>query len=166
MLLDILIEDPRWSDFGFAPIAERAVGAALHHLELPPEACEISIVACDDARIAALNADFRGKLQSTNVLSWPEAERGAQQDGAMPMRPAADHFGHYPLGDIAIAYETCAAEAVAANTPMADHVSHLIVHGTLHLLGYDHNRDKDATLMEGFETQILGNMGLSDPYRV
>jgi probable rRNA maturation factor len=69
------------------------------------------------------------------------------------------------LGDIAIAYDTCAAEAATAGITMADHTTHLIVHGLLHLLGYDHERDADATLMEGLETQILGKMGLSDPYK-
>ena len=69
------------------------------------------------------------------------------------------------LGDIAISYDTCHAEAEAAGRPMADHVTHLIVHGLLHLLGYDHERDGDATLMERLEVEILGKLGLDDPYR-
>ncbi len=68
------------------------------------------------------------------------------------------------LGDLAIAFETCAREAQEAGKTMADHVTHLIVHGTLHLLGYDHLRDGDATLMENLETEILGKMGIADPY--
>lgn len=69
------------------------------------------------------------------------------------------------LGDIAISYDTCLREAQSAGKPMPDHVTHLIVHGVLHLLGYDHVRDRDATLMEGLETVILGKMGIADPYR-
>ena len=79
--------------------------------------------------------------------------------------PAAPDPTDPELGDIAIAYQTCEAEAQAAGKPMTEHVTHLIVHATLHLLGFDHERDEDATLMEGLETQILGKMGLDDPYR-
>ncbi|MFT5744462.1 MAG: putative rRNA maturation factor [Paracoccaceae bacterium] len=70
------------------------------------------------------------------------------------------------LGDIAIAFDTCKREAADAGRTMADHCSHLIVHGTLHLLGYDHERDADATLMEGLEIQILGKLGIADPYKI
>ena len=69
------------------------------------------------------------------------------------------------LGDIAIAYETCAREAAEAGKAMRDHTLHLLVHGTLHLFGFDHERDRDATLMEGLETEILGKLGVRDPYR-
>ena len=120
-------------------------------------------MACNDARIADLNADFRGKPTPTNVLSWPSQERGAKFDGGLPIAPSAHEA---ELGDIAIAYDTCAAEAAAAGKSLGDHSLHLVVHGILHLLGYDHDRDLDATLMEGLESVILGNMGLADPYRV
>jgi len=82
----------------------------------------------------------------------------------MPAPAGPDPTGVIELGDIAIAYDTCAGEAAAAGRPMADHVTHLLVHGTLHLLGFDHERDADATLMEGLEVEILGNMGIADPY--
>ena len=70
----------------------------------------------------------------------------------------------YELGDIAISFDTCQAEAEAASKPLQAHVTHLIVHGVLHLLGYDHVDDADATLMEQYEVEILGNLGLDDPY--
>ncbi len=162
MTVDCLIEDTRWTAFELEPLAEAAVAAALEGVGLEPTVWDISLMACDDARIATLNADFRGKPQPTNVLSWPSVERGVAAAGETPLTPDPTEP---ELGDIAIAYDTCAAEAAAAGKPMADHVTHLIVHGTLHLLGYDHERDADATLMEGLESQILGNMGLSDPYR-
>ena len=159
---ETLIEDDRWAAIDLAGLAEGAARATLTHLGHDPEAFEISVLGCDDARIAALNADFRGKLQPTNVLSWPAEERGAEQDGGLPVPP--DPEGDPELGDVAIAWETCLREAEEAGKPLADHVSHLLVHGTLHLLGYDHVRDKDATLMEATEVAILGKLGIADPY--
>ncbi|SHF44558.1 probable rRNA maturation factor [Loktanella atrilutea] len=162
MTVDCLIEDDRWDALDLAALAEAASDAALSELGLEPSVWEISLMGCDDARIAALNADFRGKPTPTNVLSWPSDERGVAVAGEMPLAPdPADP----ELGDIAIAYQTCEAEARAADKPLADHVTHLIVHATLHLLGFDHDREADATLMEGLEAQILGKMGLDDPYR-
>ena len=162
MTVDCLIEDPRWDALDLEALADAASDAALEELGLEPSVWEISLMGCDDARIAVLNADFRGKPQPTNVLSWPSEERGAAVAGEMPVSPdPADP----ELGDIAIAFETCEAEARAAGKPIGEHVTHLIVHATLHLLGFDHDRDADAALMEGLETQILGKMGLDDPYR-
>jgi probable rRNA maturation factor len=160
MSVDIIFEDNRWSDAGLPKLAGKATIAALSHLGLDPDVLEISLLACDDARIAALNADFRGKPMPTNVLSWPSEERAALGDGEPPRPPADDE-----LGDIAIAYDTCLREAAEQGKPFDDHVIHLIVHGVLHLLGYDHMRDRDATLMEGLEVAILGKLGLPDPYR-
>ena len=160
--VDCLIEDDRWHDAGLERLAARAAEVTLTHLGLDPKEWEIAVLACDDARIAALNEDFRDKAAPTNVLSWPSEERGADVDGAVPDLPEP---GLDPeLGDIAIAYDTCAREAEAAGKPMADHVTHLIVHALLHLLGYDHVRDQDATLMEATEVAILGKLGLPDPY--
>ena len=137
----------------------------LAHMGLDAEMCEVSVLGCDDARIAALNAEFREKPTPTNVLSWPAEELAAEEAGAPPAQPEPDFTGEIPLGDIAISYDTCAREAEAADKPMADHVAHLMVHGVLHLLGYDHIRDPDATLMERLEVEILGKLGIEDPYR-
>ena len=161
MTVDCMIEDDRWADI--ETLAQIATDATLTRLGLEPSAFEISVLACDDARIAALNADFRGKPKPTNVLSWPSDERGADVDGEMPAPPQTGPDTE--LGDIAIAYDTCAKEAAEAAKPMRDHTLHLLVHGTLHLLGFDHLRDRDATLMEGLETEILGKLGVCDPYR-
>lgn len=164
-LVETMIEDARWEAFGLAPLAERAARAALAGVGLPVEGFAISLMGCDDARIAVLNADFRGKPAPTNILSWPSEERGAEFVGEAPDRPepgAADDPA--PLGDIAIAWETCAREAGEQDKTMAEHVTHLIVHGVLHLLGYDHIEDEDAALMEGLEVRILASLGVSDPY--
>ena len=164
-LVDVVIEDDRWLALGLDDLAQGAVGAAMDVLGLPLAGFTLCLMACDDPRIAALNADFRGKATPTNVLSWPSADRAADQDGALPDLPepgAADDPEH--LGDIAIAYDTCASEASAAQKSMADHVTHLIVHGVLHLLGYDHTRSADGDLMEATEATILARLGLVDPY--
>ncbi len=164
MALEIVIEDDRWPGLPLQPVADGAVGAALRHLGLDPDACEIALLACDDARIAELNAEFRAKPAPTNVLSWPSEDLSAEHDGDAPLPPEADPDGEIALGDIAIAWETCAREAADQGKTMQDHVTHLIVHGVLHLLGYDHIRDRDATLMEELEARILGTMGIDDPY--
>ncbi|WP_373355036.1 rRNA maturation RNase YbeY [Pseudoroseicyclus sp. CXY001] len=161
MIVDCLIEDDRWEPLGLDALAKAATRAVRARLGLP-KGCEVALLACSDVRIAALNADFRGKPRPTNVLSWPSEERGAAAPGAMPALPS----GASELGDIALAYETCAGEAEAAGRPFAAHVSHLIVHGTLHLLGFDHESDADAALMEGLEVEILDKMGLPNPYEL
>jgi|SRR6056297_898055 len=162
MPVEVIVEEARWQEAGLEALAARAAGAALAHLGLDPDLWEIGLLACDDSRIAALNSGFRGKPAATNVLSWPAEDLAPDTPGAPPHPPEP---GVEPcLGDIAIAWETCAREAAAAGRPLADHVSHLIVHAVLHLLGYDHIRDPDATLMETTETAILGKMGVPDPY--
>ncbi len=164
-LVDTLIEDPRWEALGLDALAEAAARAALAGAGQSGEGFEISLLGCDDRRIAELNADFRGKPQPTNVLSWPSDERGADRDGGTPRRPRPGPEGMpEELGDIAIAYETCEREAAAQGKPLKDHVTHLLVHGTLHLLGYDHVRDGDAALMEGLEARVLDGMGIANPY--
>ena len=165
MLTETIFEDERWSDCDLDTLAERASLAVMAHLVHTPETFLISVLACDDARIATLNADFRDKPQPTNVLSWPSQDLAPALDGDDPTTPESDMFGdETELGDIAISYDTCLREAEAAGKPFDHHVTHLVIHGVLHLLGYDHIRDKDATLMEGIETAILGKLGIPDPY--
>ncbi|MGJ8604592.1 MAG: rRNA maturation RNase YbeY [Marivita sp.] len=165
-LIDIVIEDPRWEAVGLEALAERAAVTALEYLGFPAQGYEVALLACDDARIADLNAEFREKPTPTNVLSWPASDLAAEQDGGTPIAPPPpDPMMRESLGDIAIAYDTCLHEAETGGKPLTDHVTHLIVHGVLHLLGYDHIRGRDATLMEGLETGILGKMGIADPYR-
>jgi probable rRNA maturation factor len=163
-LVDIVIEDARWEAFGLEALADTALRAGFAEIGLAPEGFSLCLMGCDDARIMALNQDFRGKAKPTNVLSWPAEDRAAAE-GEVPELPEAgapDDPEH--LGDIAISYDTCAAEAAAAGKPLAEHVSHLVIHGFLHLLGYDHVIDADATVMEATEVRILARLGLSDPY--
>lgn len=163
--LDILVEDDRWESLGLNRIAMQAVKETLTALGIGGEVIELSLLACDDKRIAELNTEFRDKAAPTNVLSWPAEDLSAAAEGATPGPPDVGFDGVTTLGDVAIAYETCANEAETLAKPMAEHVTHLVVHGVLHLLGYDHIRDRDAALMERLETEILGKMGIDNPYR-
>ncbi len=163
-LVDIIIEDERWQDL-LPALAETAAQAVLSDQGLDPAAFEVSLLGCDDARIAVLNAEFRGKPAPTNVLSWPAQDLAPEAEGARPDLP--EPFlpdERESLGDIAIAWETCTREAEEQGKSLHDHVLHLIVHGVLHLLGYDHIREGDAALMEGTEVRVLDRMGISDPY--
>ncbi len=166
MPVETLIEDARWSALSLPDLVDRATLATLTHLTLDVDRCEFTVLACDDTRIAALNADFRDKPMPTNVLSWPSEDLAPDQDGGTPHAPNSDITGEMALGDIAIAYDTCAREAREAGKSLEDHTTHLIIHGLLHLLGYDHIRDRDATLMEETEVKILGTLGIDDPYRM
>lgn len=158
-LVDVVIEDARWERLGIEALAETAASATLSALGFAPELCELSLLACDDARIARLNESFRGKPVATNVLSWPAFEGG-------PPMPAPTGIGEEPLflGDVALAYDTCAAEAAAAGVPLATHATHLVVHGVMHLLGHDHEDNAEAEVMEGWETKVLASLGIDDPY--
>lgn len=166
LLVDTVIEDARWRRIGLEALAARTAEAVLRYLGLDPSGYEIALLAADDARLAELNAAFRGRAGATNVLSWPAHELAPVTPGVRPAPPPAGS-GEWPesLGDIALAFETCAAEAAAQRRRLEDHAAHLVVHGVLHLLGYDHVRDPDAALMERTETEILAQLGIADPYR-
>jgi probable rRNA maturation factor len=166
MVIDILTEDSRWDALDLTGLSERALSETLVHLGLDAAQAEVSILACNDARIADLNSTFRDKAGPTNVLSWPSEDLAPEDPGAAPDRPAPDPDGSLPLGDIALAYDTCAREAEALGKPMTEHVTHLVIHGVLHLLGYNHIRDPDATLMQTIEAEILGKLGYDDPYSI
>lgn len=152
--IDIAIESPAWATFEDASgLAKKVIAATLSHLhaELGPGA-EISLLLCDDAAISALNSRWRGQNKPTNVLSFPTA--GGAPTAEAPM-----------LGDIAIAYETLAREAADEDKSLAAHFAHLVVHGVLHLLGYDHESEAEADVMEEHERTILAALGVADPYR-
>jgi len=154
-LVDAAVEDDRWEACGLAALAERAARAALRESGLDPDRYEIGLLAADDARIAALNAEFRGKPRPTNVLSWPAGPGLTAASG-----PDEAVF----LGDVALAYETCAAEAEAAGLTLADHAAHLVVHAVLHLLGHDHAAEAEAESMEALEVKTLARLGVANPY--
>lgn len=136
--------------------ARAAVAAAPGRLPAAARA-EASIVLADDAFVRALNRDYRGRDRATNVLSF------AHLEGAVAVTPRAAGAPAV-LGDVVVAYETAAAEATAAGKSVSDHLSHLVVHGMLHLLGFDHETPGDAETMEALEIQVLAGLGVADPY--
>ena len=151
--IDIARESPLWQRLPDADaLVERAVSAAVTvgGLAHAPGA-ELSVVLTDDAGIRKLNAAWRAKDKPTNVLSFPAA--AAPMIARSPM-----------LGDIILAFETVDREAAEARQPPADHFVHLVVHGFLHLFGYDHQDDAEADAMEALETEILAELGIPDPY--
>lgn len=167
LLVDLVVEDDRWDADHLHNLAERAAQATLSFLGHETKGYQIVCLACDDARIAALNADFRGKPAPTNVLSWPSWDLSAQVDGALPDAPPppdSDPDSPECLGDIALARETLLREALEQGKAVDEHLTHLVVHSVLHLLGYDHIRDKDAALMEETEARILATLGIANPY--
>jgi probable rRNA maturation factor len=164
-LVETLIEDDRWLALDLPALAERAGQATLAGAGLAPQGFSLCLMACDDARIAVLNGQFRGKAAPTNVLSWPSEERGSDTFGDPPPPPERGSVEDpLHLGDVALAWETCAREAREQEKTLSDHACHLIVHGTLHLLGYDHEDDEDAALMEQIEISALATMGVANPY--
>lgn len=163
--IEVTLEDNRWQTVDLQMLAEKCF-ALVFADQMVDAAFEVSVLACDDKRIAELNADFRDKPMATNVLSWPSFELAPEQDGGIPQRPPAPEtpFFDTSLGDIALSYDTCAREAAEGNILFDHHLSHLIIHSCLHLLGFDHETDADAARMQGIETKLLASMGISDPY--
>lgn len=164
-LAETVIEDDRWAALDLPALARQGCGAAFAALDLPVQGFSICVLGGNDARIAVLNAEFRGKPVPTNVLSWPSEQLQEGPPGTIPARPLpGDADEPWSVGDIALAWETCAKEAEEQGKPLKDHVLHLIVHGTLHCLGYDHQEDADAVLMERLELHALATLGVENPY--
>jgi probable rRNA maturation factor len=152
--IEIVIEDDRWCEHpDVVAAAERAVQALRASAAPGIERLGAATVLLDaDAHVAALNKDFRGKPQPTNVLSFPSAE--------VACRPGQMAYA----GDVIIARETVEREANEMGVPLIHHLQHLVIHGLLHLVGYDHIADRDAAEMEALETRILATLGVADPY--
>ncbi|MCG7505511.1 rRNA maturation RNase YbeY [Mesorhizobium retamae] len=150
--IDLAVEAGAWpSEAELLALVERAVGAAFSELDLVGTS-ELSVMFTDDAAIRALNAEWRGKDKPTNVLSFP-AFPPAKGGPLPPM-----------LGDIVLAAETVAREAQEENKPLENHMTHLVIHGLLHLLGYDHETDDEADEMEAVERAALARLAIPDPY--
>ncbi|WP_137135823.1 rRNA maturation RNase YbeY [Rhizobium sp. FKY42] len=157
--IQISVEDERWGEEdGLLATADKVLALAASYLAdhekqpFPPHAVELSLVFTNDESIREINAEWRGKDKPTNVLSFPAFSiTPGKKPGPM-------------LGDIVIARETVEREALDLEKPFEDHLTHLMVHGFLHLFGYDHLNDEEAEQMEALETRILAELGLSDPY--
>ena len=153
--IDITTEAGDWATAlpDAAAIAERAVFAACALFDDLPDHVEVSLLLTDDAHQKILNRDWRGKDKPTIVLSFPGDDAEDLPDGAPLL-----------LGDIAVAFETTTLEAQDQQKSLADHFCHLLVHGMLHLLGFDHESEADADEMEPLEIEILAGLGVDSPY--
>jgi probable rRNA maturation factor len=138
-----------------ARVAAVTLGAAAALVDLPAERLEVSLLLTHDSQVQDLNRDYRGQDKPTNVLSF------AALDADSPIPPD----GPILLGDVIIARETTEREAREEGKSLVHHLSHLVVHGVLHLLGYDHMEDDEAEEMESLERSILGTLGVPDPYQ-
>ena len=161
--LEVIAETPAWATSlpGFVELcraaADAAFAAASGDRRFPGGAAEATLLLSDDARIRALNKTFRGRDEPTNVLSFPSVEVDVLAAAGADAPPCV-------LGDIIIAFETTAGEAARKGTSLRAHLSHLVAHGMLHLLGYDHTTDGEALEIEALEVHALAALGIADPY--
>jgi probable rRNA maturation factor len=166
MMLEIALDsDEEWDSSSFwLPLVRKAAEAAVAESAYPELAngdrpVEISVTLTGDDQVRALNAKWRGKDKPTNVLSFPMAD---ERDLGRANVSDAELL----LGDIILAHGVCETEAADKNVSFEDHATHLVVHGTLHLLGYDHKDDRDAADMEAREVRALKRLGIANPYEV
>ena len=166
MTLEIALDaDEEWdSSDAWKPLVCKAAEAAISESAYPSitdsdRPIEISVTLTGDDQVRALNAKWRGKDKTTNVLSFPMADETDLSRATIAERELL-------LGDIVLAHGVCQHEAEEKGVPFQQHAMHLIVHGTLHLLGYDHERDEDAADMEAREVRALARLGIKNPYEV
>ena len=161
MAVDVVIEDARWKTLDLRQIANQAFFETLFLLDLHHKSFSCCVLACDNKQIKHLNNKFRGKNCPTNVLSFPASLENYEVKSTLT---PAEATNPHELGDIAIAFEICKKEATKSKVKFEHHVCHLIVHSVLHLLGFDHKEEENATKMEKIEVQVLAKLGISDPY--
>jgi probable rRNA maturation factor len=155
-ITEVLVVADCWqTEFEAETVIQRAVAVAAEMVALDVADAELAIMLTDDAGIRTLNSNWRGIDKATNVLSFPALQPSGRNGPEDAPRI---------LGDIAIAYETTRREADDEQKPFDHHLSHLAVHGFLHLIGYDHEKDDDALAMEALEAEILAQLGIPDPY--
>jgi probable rRNA maturation factor len=166
MMLEIALDaDQEWDSSSFwLPLVRKAAEAAIAESPYPDLSAaerpvEISVTLAGDEAVRALNAQWRGKDKPTNVLSFPMAD---ERDLTRANLSGAELL----LGDIILAHGVCSAEADDKGVSIEEHAAHLVVHGTLHLLGFDHGDDAEAADMEAREVRALGRLGIANPYEV
>ena len=150
LTVETIIADQRWTDLELPAIARDACNSAMRNADLGSGEYEVGVLGCDDARMAELNWQFRKVEGPTNVLAWPAGPK-----------PGGDP-GPVELGSVAVAFETCMRESETMGRNPAGHVTHLLVHGSLHLLGFTHDTEERAKVMEELEQASLMELGMEN----
>lgn len=157
--LHITVDDSRWTGVCDAEtVCQRALGVVNEHVQLPKVGFAINVLFTDDPHVQALNKQFRQQDRPTNILSFPNYLPEELERFSGEILPE--------LGDMALAYETCRREAIEQEKPFVHHATHLLIHGILHLLGYDHQEDAEANEMEALEVRLLAALSIPNPYEV
>ena len=169
MKINVIFEDKRWVKIPLEEIAKVALKLIIERFLVKDNNFEVSLLASNDTEIRELNKSFRGNDSSTNIISWPEQEVQLREPGNCPVqmdkfRP--DSEGIIFLGNLAISFERCSTEAEEKNIYFDDHILHLLLHGCLHLIGFDHQNELDANLMENIEIRLLSGVGIKNPYEL
>jgi probable rRNA maturation factor len=159
LVVDIFTPYLRWKslDFSIEPHIENTLYHALNYITLPEcisiVSPEVSVVLANDSMLSALNREYKNKKGPTNVLSFPQIDENSNQHNIST------------IGDIVLSLDTIMTEAEEQNKKLEDHITHLLVHGFLHLVGYDHENEQDASVMEALEIDILKDLGIDNPYK-
>ena len=167
MKINVIFRDKRWVKIPLEEIAKGALKLIADKFLGADNNLEVSILASDDTEIRALNKNFRGNNTSTNIISWPEHDFQIKQPGHFPeqfFKIKSDSEGITFLGNLAISFERCSIEAKEKKIDFEDHILHLLIHGCLHLIGFDHQNELDANLMEDIEIRLLSGVGIKNPY--
>ena len=167
MKADIVLKDERWKTLPLYEIAQVSFDLIENNILHACNEFEISLLATDDFEMTDLNNQFRGYRTPTNILSWPEYKYEQLLPGKLPKR-IGKRFNYCKeldfLGNLAISFDQCSTEAAQRNLNFKDHITHLLIHGCLHLIGFDHENELDATLMENIEKRLLVELGIKNPY--
>ena len=168
IIANIVRKDDRWKKLPLKKMAVTSLNLIVADVLQKNNDFEISILATNDPEVINLNNNFRGYNSPTNILSWPERRYERKKPGLFPQPVSKSHIysdGLNFLGNLAISFDRCSIEAAEGNLAFEDHLYHLLIHGCLHLVGFDHENELDAELMEDIEKKLLSKLGIENPYR-
>ena len=168
IIANVVFKDNRWKKLPLKKLAMDSLNLIADDVLQKNNDFEISILATNDSEVTYLNNNFRGYNRPTNILSWPERRYERKKPGLFPQLVSTSSFysdGSNFLGNLAVSFDRCSIEAQEENLAFEDHLYHLLIHGCLHLVGFDHENELDAELMEDIEKKLLSKLGIENPYR-
>ena len=167
IIANIVLKDDRWKKLPLKKMAVTSLNLIVDDVLKKTSDFEISILATNDPGVIYLNNNFRGYNYATNILSWPEHRYQRKKPGSFPQLVSTSvvhSYGLNFLGNLAISFDRCSIESLEGNLAFEDHITHLLIHGCLHLVGFDHENELDAKLMEDIEKKLLSKLGIRNPY--